>query len=68
MYDRFEAEIYRHASCQSGQVLILERDTEGKGKGLCLGWWQAKLCQKDWPQQSMEERNSLTSQDNQQNM
>jgi hypothetical protein len=48
MYDRFEAEIYRHASCQSGQVLILERDTEGKGKGLCLGWWQAKLCQKDW--------------------
>lgn len=47
MYDYFEAEIYCHASCQFGQVLILERDTEGKGKGLCLVWWQAKLCQKD---------------------
>ena len=48
MYDHFEAEIYYHGSCQFfDQVLILEQDTEGKGKGLCLVLWQAKLCQKD---------------------
>ena len=45
MYIHFEAEIYCHASCQFGRVSILGRDTEGKGKGLYLVWWQAKL----WP-------------------
>src|SRR5258707_414298 len=35
MYKHFVAEIYCRASYQSGQVLISEQDTEGKGKGLC---------------------------------
>jgi hypothetical protein len=47
MYEHFEAEIYCHISCQFGQVLISERDTEGKGKDLCPVWWQVKLFQKN---------------------
>ena len=47
MYDYFEVKIYCHTSFQFGQVVISERDTKGKGKCLCLVWWQAKLCQKN---------------------
>ena len=66
MYDYFKVEIYCHALFQFGQVVISERDTEGKGKCLCLV--ASKTLSKELAQQSINERNPLTSQDNQQNM